>query len=67
MQCKFCHRDVPSLVRLRVYSKEGVLVCGGCYDVITSHRQKPFSKVMDELAIAEAGYLVNRKLARLRL
>ncbi len=67
MQCGFCQGDTLSLVRIRVYSSEGVLVCGGCCEVINSHRHKPFSKVMDKLAIAEAGYRVNRKLARLRL
>jgi len=33
--------------------------------MIDSHRHKPYSKIMDKLAITEAGYYVNRKVATL--
>ena len=63
MKCDFCHQDAPSLINLRVYTRQGIEVCAECYKVIDSHRHKPYSKVMDKLALVEAGYQVNRKLA----
>ena len=64
MECEFCHQDVPGLIHLRVYTQQGIKVCEGCYHTIDNRRHKPYSKVMDKLAMLEAGYLVNRKLAR---
>ena len=64
MKCEFCHQDAPGLIHLRVYTPQGIKVCEACYEAIASHRRKPYSKVMDKLAMLEAGYLVNHKLAR---
>ncbi len=66
MECDFCHHDAPALIHLRVYTPQGIEVCGECYTVINSHRHKPYSKVMDKLAMIEAGYHVNRKVAMLQ-
>ena len=66
MICEFCRRSVAGLIVLRVYTAQGIRVCEGCYKVIDSHRRKPYSKIMDKLALVEAGYHVNRKLARNR-
>lgn len=65
VKCEFCKHDVPALIILRVYTTQGIKVCEECYRVIDSHRRKPYSKVMDKLGLAEAGYPVNRKLALL--
>jgi len=65
MKCAFCHRNAPGLIRLRFYTRQGIQVCEECYRTIDSHRHKPYSKVMDKLAMVEAGYHVNRKLAKL--
>ena len=67
MICEFCRRSVAGLIVLRVYTAQGIRVCEGCYQVIDSRRHKPYSKVMDKLALLEAGYHVNRKLARNRI
>ncbi|MFO7774129.1 MAG: hypothetical protein R6U93_04775 [Dehalococcoidia bacterium] len=64
MICEYCGASVPGLIRLRVYTPDGIRVCEGCYQAIDRHRRKPYSKVMDKLAMLEAGYHVNRKLAR---
>ena len=63
MKCDFCQQDAPCLINLRVYTRQGIQVCDRCYDEIDAHRHKPYSKVMDKLAMVEAGYRVNRKLA----
>jgi hypothetical protein len=63
MKCEFCEQDVPALIILRFYTPHGIKVCEECYAVIDSHRRTPYSKVMDKLALLEAGYHVNRKLA----
>jgi ribosomal protein L37AE/L43A len=63
MKCQFCGRDAPGLIKLRVYTPQGIWVCQQCYNVIDNHRHKPYSKVMDRLASIEAGYHVNRKMA----
>jgi hypothetical protein len=63
MKCGFCHCDAPGLIRKAVYG-DGIWVCGQCYDVIDKHRCHPWCKVMDKVAMLEAGYHVNRKLAR---
>ena len=65
MECDFCHHDATGLIHLRVYTSQGIQVCEECYKAIDSHRYKPYSKVMDKLAVVEAGYHANRKLATL--
>jgi ribosome-binding protein aMBF1 (putative translation factor) len=62
--CEFCGQDVPALIKLRVYTRQGIWVCQDCYEAIDSHRHKPYSRIMDKLALLEAGYQANRKLAR---
>jgi ribosomal protein L37AE/L43A len=64
MNCDFCQQDVPGLIKLRIYTPQGIWVCEECYKAIDSHRHKPYSKTMGKLALVEAGYPVNRKLAR---
>jgi len=64
MKCDFCRLDAPCLINLRVYTPQGIQVCEECYKAIHSHRHKPYSKIMEKLALVEAGYPVNRKLAR---
>ena len=63
VKCEFCHQDASGLINLRVYTRHGIQVCDKCYNEINDHRNKPYSKVMDKLAMVEAGYHVNRKLA----
>ena len=64
MKCQFCDQDALGLIKLRLYTPQGIWVCEECYKAIDSHRQKPYSKIMDKVAITEAGWYVNRKLAR---
>jgi hypothetical protein len=65
VKCEFCDHDAPALITLRLYTRQGIRVCEECYRMIDSHRQKPYSKVMDKVALVEAGYHVNRKVATL--
>lgn len=65
VKCQLCHQDAPVLIRLCFYTREGIQVCEDCYQAVNSRRHKPYSKLMDRLAMAEAGYHANRKLARL--
>jgi ribosome-binding protein aMBF1 (putative translation factor) len=65
MECELCHRNASGLIHLRVYTPQGIQVCEACYQAVDSNRNKPYSKIMDKLAIAEAGYYVNRKVATL--
>jgi hypothetical protein len=65
MECGLCHCKPEVLIHVRVYTPEGIQVCKACYETIDSNRHKPYSQIMDKLAIAEAGYHVNRKVARL--
>jgi ribosome-binding protein aMBF1 (putative translation factor) len=65
VKCEFCDHDVPALITLRVYTTQGIKVCEECYRMIDSHHHKPYSKVMDKLALVEASYHVNRKMATL--
>ena len=62
--CDFCGKSVAGLIAVRVYTRQGIQVCEECYHTIDNHRHKPYSKVMDKLALVEAGYRVNSKLAR---
>ena len=63
MPCELCGENVSGRTRVSKYGT-GIWVCGTCYELIQANRHKPYSKVMDKLAMAEAGYHVNRKLAR---
>jgi len=65
MKCQFCHCEAPGLAKVSIYG-EGIWVCKECYDLIDEHRRQPCGKVMDKVAMLEAGYHVNRKLARIR-
>ena len=65
MKCEFCHHDALGLIHLRVYTRQGIRVCEKCYKAIDSHCHKPYSRLMDKLALVEAGYQVNRKVAKL--
>lgn len=64
MRCQFCDHNASNLVKVSIYG-EGIWVCGDCYKLIQAHSNKPYSKVMDKLAVLEAGYHANRKLARI--
>jgi ribosome-binding protein aMBF1 (putative translation factor) len=64
MECGLCHRKASGLIHLRIYTSCGIQVCEVCYKTVDNNRHKPYSKIMDKLAIAEAGYYVNRKVAR---
>jgi ribosome-binding protein aMBF1 (putative translation factor) len=65
MECELCHRSASGLIHLRVYTRQGIQVCEECYKAVDINRHKPYSKIMDRVAIAEAGYYVNRKIAML--
>jgi ribosome-binding protein aMBF1 (putative translation factor) len=65
VRCQFCGHKAPGLIILRVYTGQGIKVCAECYRTIDAKRHKPYSKVMDKLALIEAGYHVNRKMATL--
>jgi ribosomal protein L37AE/L43A len=45
---------------------EGIWICNDCYRLIDEHRHKPYSQVMDKVAMLEVGYHVNRKAAKIR-
>ena len=64
MQCDLCHQPASCVIYLRLYTPKGIKVCEGCYNTIDRNRHKPYSKIMDKVAVAEAGWYVNRKLAR---
>ena len=65
MRCKFGNHDAQGLIHLSIYTQRGILVCADCYELINRHRYQPYSKVMDKVALLEAGYQVNRKVAEL--
>ena len=64
MECQFCHKDVPRLMKKSTYG-DGIWVCDDYYALIDHHRRQPYSQVMERVAILECGYHVNRKLATL--
>ena len=64
MKCELCHQPASGLIYLRLFTAKGIRVCEACYNTIDRNRHKPYSKIMDKVAIAEAGWYVNRKLAR---
>ena len=65
MKCPFCHQKSETLLYLRFYTRQGIKVCGNCRSEIERNKGKPYSKVMERLALLETGYRINRKLARL--
>jgi ribosome-binding protein aMBF1 (putative translation factor) len=64
MRCQLCHQTTPNRWKVSIYG-DGIWVCLDCYEQIQANRRKPYSKVMDKVAMLEAGYHVNRKLARM--
>jgi ribosome-binding protein aMBF1 (putative translation factor) len=64
MKCQLCGQEAPGLIKLRLYTPQGIWVCEECYKAIDSNRHKPYSNIMDKVAMTEAGWYVNRKLAR---
>lgn len=64
MDCELCHKPKQGTVKVQVWTREGAYVCGECRDLVARKRHQPYSKVMDRLALAEAGYYINRKRAR---
>ena len=56
MKCQLCHQSAAGLMVLRVYTSKGIQVCGECYQAVESCRHKPYSKVMERLAMAELLY-----------
>ena len=65
MECQFCRKNAPVLIKKSTYG-QGIWVCEDCYVLIDRHRSHPYSQVMERVAMLEAGYHVNRKLARIR-
>ena len=65
MECQFCHRDTDGRMKVFIYGK-GIWVCENCYKLINEHRYQPYSQVMAKVAMLEAGYHINHKLARIR-
>lgn len=63
MKCKLCRKGVPGLAHIKIYSTKGIDVCGGCYEEVDKNRDKPYSRVMERMAMAEMGYHANRKKA----
>ena len=66
MVCELCGQSISSRTRVCTYGS-GIWVgheCG-CYQLIRQNRHKPYSRVMDRVAVAETGYHANRKIARL--
>ncbi len=64
--CAVCQKEVPGIIFTRVYSKEGIPACLNCYNQIQQAKSKPYSKLMDKMAILETGYHLNRKEASIR-
>ena len=64
MKCGLCQGKTEAIIMLRHYSREGIGVCRQCYDHVELNKGKPYSRVIERLAVAEAGYYINRKLKR---
>ena len=64
MECHFCGKDVPRLMKKSTFGK-GIWVFAECYALIDHHRCQPYSQVMERVAMLKCGYHVNRKLAKL--
>jgi ribosome-binding protein aMBF1 (putative translation factor) len=56
MQCDLCHQPASGLIYLRLYTPKGIKVCEACYRQVDRNRHKPYSKIMDKVAIAEARW-----------
>ena len=65
MKCQLCGEDTETVHYLRFYTRKGIKVCSQCFHSVERDKDKPYSKVMEKLAMAEAGYRVNRKKARM--
>jgi hypothetical protein len=61
--CSLCQQEVPGVIIARIYSRDGIPTCPDCYNQIQQFRSKPYSKLMDKLALLETGYYLNRKQA----
>jgi transposase-like protein len=61
--CPMCDRDQPKLSKTSVYDR-GVFVCPQCRDLVNQNRGRHYSRVMERFALLEAGYHINRKVAR---
>ena len=64
MTCQLCRNTTETIAIVRRWSQTGVRLCLPCRNELYRNYQRPYSKIMDALAIAETGYHVNRKLAR---
>ena len=64
MKCELCHHHTQLPTPVSTFTAHGLRVCDDCERLIHAHKAKPFSKVMDAVALAEAGYYINRKVAR---
>jgi hypothetical protein len=64
--CSICSQEVPGVIIIRIYSNKGIPVCLECHNKIQQYSSKPYSKLMDQVALLEEGYYVNRKQARCR-
>ena len=66
MKCGLCGQSAKALALVAFYTREGIMTCEGCRKLVMVNKSEPYSKVMEKLAMTEAGYYVNRKLAKLR-
>ena len=64
--CSVCQKEVPGIIFSRVYAGQGIPTCLDCYNQIQQSKSKPYSKLMDRVAILETGYYLNRKQASSR-
>ncbi|MFO7996045.1 MAG: hypothetical protein R6U93_02690 [Dehalococcoidia bacterium] len=66
MEREFCHARASEPDTLASVHHKGIRVCETCYEAIDANRHEPYSKIVGRLAIAEAGYYVNRKIATIK-
>ena len=64
MKCELCNHQTQLLTPVSTFTTYGIRVCHDCERLIRKHKSKPYSQVMDAVAQAEAGYYINRKIAR---
>ena len=64
MKCDLCKDQTQFLTPVATYTTAGIHVCDDCERLIQTHKAKPFSRIMDCVALAEAGYYINRKKRR---
>ena len=63
MLCAVCRKSNKT----RPHSQFGVRyfpICPACAEALEANKARPYSRVMDAAALAEAGYFINRKRAR---